>query len=395
MTFPITNREDRQGVRTRYRADGTVQSVTPFVDSITIDGILGFTANDRTKRPAGGFRKPTSWKRAVVKATPLPYTVSYSRANGSIEYKTTGSGFPWTDRYTIIPPVLSASYQLQVDTWERNRAEVECLNKLRDQKVHLGNAIAESRGTVAMLASRTTSLARMMANAKRGRWNAIRKELGLSGTHVNVSKRHADNWLEYQFGWLPLMSDIKGGIDAFQTGIRKNDQILSAVRILTKDVEFPNTDPRYGYSWSTDTIKSRTAVKLYCRVDNETILMLSSFGLLNPLEVAWELTPWSFAVDWVLPVGDYLQALTARAGLEFLGGYSSRYCTGTCVSHSVTSHGSDLSRYTGTRQMRASIKAYRRDHYSNFPFPKPYLKNPFTSLTRLTTMSALLRQLWR
>lgn len=44
------------------------------------------------------------------------------------------------------------------------------------------------------------------------------------------------------------------------------------------------------------------------------------FGLLNPLEVIWELVPFSFVADWFLPIGDYLSALDASSRFTHEGG---------------------------------------------------------------------------
>lgn len=44
------------------------------------------------------------------------------------------------------------------------------------------------------------------------------------------------------------------------------------------------------------------------------------FGLLNPLEVIWELVPLSFVADWFLPIGDYLSALDAPFRFTHIGG---------------------------------------------------------------------------
>jgi hypothetical protein len=49
--------------------------------------------------------------------------------------------------------------------------------------------------------------------------------------------------------------------------------------------------------------------------------MLHNFaevGFTNPLEVAWELVPFSFAADWFVPVGSWLSGLDALLGLTDL-----------------------------------------------------------------------------
>lgn len=48
--------------------------------------------------------------------------------------------------------------------------------------------------------------------------------------------------------------------------------------------------------------------------------MPARFGLVNPLEVAWELLPFSFVADWFLPIGGYLNAMDAPFRFDHRGG---------------------------------------------------------------------------
>ena len=61
---------------------------------------------------------------------------------------------------------------------------------------------------------------------------------------------------------------------------------------------------------------------LWARLDPEWqgARAFNQLGLLNPVSLAWELVPWSFVVDWVLPIGSVLSALSAPAGLIFIDG---------------------------------------------------------------------------
>lgn len=43
-------------------------------------------------------------------------------------------------------------------------------------------------------------------------------------------------------------------------------------------------------------------------------------GLTNPLEVTWELLPFSFVADWFLPIGDYVSILDSTLGYILKGG---------------------------------------------------------------------------
>jgi hypothetical protein len=41
---------------------------------------------------------------------------------------------------------------------------------------------------------------------------------------------------------------------------------------------------------------------------------MASIGLINPSTVVWELIPFSFVVDWFLPIGNFLHGLSALTG---------------------------------------------------------------------------------
>lgn len=47
---------------------------------------------------------------------------------------------------------------------------------------------------------------------------------------------------------------------------------------------------------------------------------LGSLGLTNPLDVAWEVLPFSFVVDWFIPIGNWLNVLDAMHGYRFRAG---------------------------------------------------------------------------
>jgi hypothetical protein len=39
-------------------------------------------------------------------------------------------------------------------------------------------------------------------------------------------------------------------------------------------------------------------------------------GIFNPLLIGWELVPFSFVVDWFIPVGSYLEGIDALLGYD-------------------------------------------------------------------------------
>lgn len=65
-----------------------------------------------------------------------------------------------------------------------------------------------------------------------------------------------------------------------------------------------------------------------CVVRNPNLHLASQLGLTNPASVAYELVPYSFVLDWVLPLGPFLSSLTDFSGLDISNAYMTKVCKG-------------------------------------------------------------------
>lgn len=120
-------------------------------------------------------------------------------------------------------------------------------------------------------------------------------------------------WLEYWFGWSPLLSDIHSSVDVLQNTppaatrrTFRGSGSASSARSLGAD--------QYGFSNYAITYRAR----YQCNVDvaNADLFRANALGLTNPLTVAWEVVPFSFLVDWFLPVSRFLESYTDTLGLS-------------------------------------------------------------------------------
>lgn len=275
----------------------------------------------------------------------------------------------------------------------RNRIGTELMVKVADRKVDYGEALAEAKTTANHLARSASDLARVLLAARKGNWKKVSNILGLNPKRKALDKSAGNRWLEYQYGWLPLIGDIYDTYGLLTDGFRRNRMVASSVRRL----ETTYTDDTGDRSDPTKTALSHTTrvvdtAKVYYSIKESRLAYLSQLGLINPAEVAWAVVPYSFVVDWVLPVGDFLEALTARLGIDFIDGYYSSTVTsktwyrpappsvyqGKCVVNDMTA----VTMFSG----------YRRTRMSNFPTPALYVKSPF-STTHVVSAAALIRQL--
>lgn len=121
-------------------------------------------------------------------------------------------------------------------------------------------------------------------------------------------------FLEFRYGWSPLMADIKSACEVLSKPIPDKLIRASAVETYgergTDDVGAP----------LTSNVSEKVTIKGRIRVTNPNLDLANRLGLINPASVAWEAVPFSFVVDWFLPVGDFLRSYTDFAGIELIDG---------------------------------------------------------------------------
>ncbi len=354
----------------------------------------------RMPRDTSGWRNPT------------PYTVVDETSSGFRGTRTTQTrytNFPIYDQDIIVTggqadlpaAYFTASSLPTSDGNDLHRAEVQALLKVRDQKFNAALFLAEADKSAAMIGSSATQLYRSYSAFRRGNFAAAARHLRIS--LPSNGKGAASRWLEYQYGWLPLLSDLKGAYEELRRPYRSGGGVIGVKSRVTSKEErkvLTNYQP-YSVS-STISLQKRTQVCLWYKIDNPALLQASTVGLLNPLEVGWELIPFSFVLDWLVPIGDVLGALTATSGTTFLNGTSTFSVEASCLDvlqggSFVNSPGSAYEyTVTGTGNATQSRRIFKmnRNLYRYSPVPVPYWKNP-ASVGHALNALALLRSIIR
>ena len=133
----------------------------------------------------------------------------------------------------------------------------------------------------------------------------------------------ANTWLEYSYGWKPLLNDVYSSAEALSKYMTEYSNVTRCVKSKAKSsrsASFKKSDPVQDY-FKEDRHERWVEIGLYYKIPTGQIPAATAFGLNNPLEVVWELVPFSFVADWFIPIGDALRSLTATSGLTFSGGY--------------------------------------------------------------------------
>lgn len=212
---------------------------------------------------------------------------------------------------------LVNSSGIQSEVSVRNELIINALIKASDMKINLAVSLAESAKTAELILGKARQISSAYFALRRG---DLRKVASL--LNITPSKIHR-NWLEYKYGWMPLLMDVKGAAEH----LARQNLGPRLPRFSVSSSKTVESSPKrvIATSYSTGAVGTETwsvsyqrrqSIKLWFEVANPNLLNASSLGLTNPALVAWELVPFSFVFDWFISVGNYLQAVTAMHGLS-------------------------------------------------------------------------------
>lgn len=338
------------------------------------------------------WRKPTSYSRNIIKFTGKPYSqrwVSGSHKGGYLNSMTSDivDGIPIQNEFL---PMLFVGYAYPEYIYnDRAQAITECLMKIGDGKANLAESLVTYKQTVDMFASTASSLFKALIHAKRGQWGAIPKDFGLG-----KKGGAAGHFLQFQYGWKPLMQDIHDLYEDVRDAGKPKSLLITARRVVRGNHSYKQKSTRLFEGrvadWTTTSSYSTTC-HLTGKLSDIWLRRGTQYGLNNPAALAWELVPWSFVVDWAMPIGNVLQAFTAPAGLDFVSGYTSARIQGRRIASISGPNVGPAVQGSPSEHMTERF-SFRRDALPGWPSPLPYVKSPLSTTHTLNAL-ALLRQL--
>lgn len=343
---------------------------------------------------ANGWRYATPYNARVV-------SVKAVRRDQSSNHLGTRISKSWPlvttnalDAVSLTAPEVVAELETLV-----SNATNGALDKLNQNRIEVGVSLLEARKTFSHLGATAVRVLTLMRAMRRGRFGEAANILGLK-LNRRSTRVLASNWLEYKYAWLPLLSDVKAAYDIAQQGIDV-PLMMSVVRDVKGTIDVPI--PRYvkvdyssehwqgSYEYLPEPCTVGCKVRLTAKVNSTELARLKQFGLANPASIAWELVPWSFVIDWFVPVGEFLNALTATYGLLFIDGSVSRYVSISTEHESYPSSASSNKRWpfeAGGLKMEAVQVG--RTALQTFPRPVLTRKNHL-AVDKAVTAAALWR----
>lgn len=211
---------------------------------------------------------------------------------------------------------LFADVRVQGD----NSAYGEFMKKLKSAEAMLAVNYAERAQALDMMQRRALQLYRFTRAIARRDLVGAAKELGVKPkqTMRKRARSAADNFLEFHFGWSPLVADIYACVDLLQGPVPWG-------LIQGKGRKIPiSTKLSGGSQWAIYKGYERSFCGAVVAVTNPNLFLANSLGLVNPASVLWELVPFSFLLDWFVNVGDFLTSMTDLWGVSISNAYTSQ-----------------------------------------------------------------------
>lgn len=233
-----------------------------------------------------------------------------------------GSRYGYLNAYTSTATELIAYGTIESQR-ARDIAHNAALSNLKGKigkTFQLGENLGEAAKTFNMVADRLLQVGRSYKALRKGNFSAFCRELGIKpkrrdahlvGSRKRVQKNSANLWLEYHYGWSPLINDVQKGIGELTDTPIWDRRILGSGKCV-----FSALDRSGAYETHSGYASLSTHLRCVVRVSDPNAYAANRLGLDNFVQTVWQLAPFSLLVDWFLNVEQYLGSLTEFAGLD-------------------------------------------------------------------------------
>ena len=373
------------------------------------------------------------YKAAVENGTlkALPYSLSIDRSLKcplSVKGSSDGVNWPewrtstwtedWMDDNTTSFQAIRDDISSKLSEYNQNR-DNRVLKKLKGQSLPLVMAWREREETGKLLTGLANKIVdackairspkqfirRLYRNNTKGRKLKV-MERRAQKAYVHFLKykkwpksrkpRVGDLFLQYEFAWKPLISDIQSALEA--TANTEKHLAGGHVRVGYK---FETESKMYGGRASGDELEltAKASIlghqKIYWRVDNIALAAMSQIQSLP--ETLWDAMPYSFVVDWFVSVGEYLELRNATLGIAFHDGYKSTMTEVRYTSVPRPTFRRSVYPYSYVSAQSSWPERYQFSFSRQIltSFPTPHLMTDFSmpsSLTHIGEAAALVQQ---
>lgn len=266
--------------------------------------------------------------KPVDRRTPLPYYRYRGDSFRSANVSGDGAG-PSSVTASLSYALAHGLRRTSIDA--SNRAYSQAYNRFVNrvkgsETAQLALTVAEARQSLTMINSRVVGLLNAVSSFRRGNLEGgLRHLLGYS--YRNFDKRRP-RWrsilreggsdisgimLELKFGWLPMVNDIANAVETLQRRFP-----FQRITATGSDYSTHQSFTQIGFDKFSElgSVSVKTVIIADVSVSNPNLYLANTLGFVNPINVAWQLVPFSFVIDWFVPIGKFLANYTDLVGVK-------------------------------------------------------------------------------
>lgn len=259
----------------------------------------------------------------------------------------------------------------------KSQAVMQAHANIEQSKAMILSTLGEAEETIRFIASTLARLVKIYKAIRRLDVRALKGELS--------PKELADRYMEYRYAIRPMIFDVSNMLEAIAS--MKSDsprrQTYRSRKVESDNnsigvTDWPTTSNWIQYSYTASTHREVIA-SAGILTDIEIVSNLNIWGLDSIVESAWDLTPFSFIVDWFFNVGTTLAAWTPEAGVKDLASWVTVEDTVTSVKTLVSARplGDPDHDYESVSESGGSIHLMRKS-YTRTPNPSRSIFPSFT-----------------
>jgi hypothetical protein len=210
--------------------------------------------------------------------------------------------------------------------------ENELAARVKDLRVNIASDLAEYREAVecySILSKKLWYAAKELARCVRRRRGCTAAFRGLftanaRRTHLGLGDV-SSAWLLDSYGIAPTLGTLNDIL--LKIGHADFEPPVKRISFTTQGEELSSSDRMISDPWLFQPVNVREQTS--CRIEQRVIAYVipswhdvigQTITPGNPAEWIWEMIPFSFVIDWLIPIGDHLTLLDAYSGISSVRG---------------------------------------------------------------------------
>lgn len=259
-------------------------------------------SDNKPKVTKGNHLQPTRYSRSIRTWEPGTLT----------RYAYDSSGAYVSEYWTKVNHNQNFS-EVVSDSLSGRNLSAELNNRFNDTVTNLSMMAKDLYDASNMALDYFKRVNRCWKDLKRGNFRKAFRSF--SGSR-RLSKGMANNWLAFQYGVLPTIHSVQ---DAFAAANNQKAQTLRLVNTVGGSRVTRCVSSKYWsiYGQRVEEVSIR-GFRYFTTKESISRLLVT-----NQVEVGWDSIPYSFLLDWFVPIGDYLKQFGYSTNLRSTTGCNS------------------------------------------------------------------------